>query len=467
LKSPNRHKHKQKTTGSKASSHARPGSTPRPGQKSPQKSTGPKSGKAPRPDAIHLSKQLVKAWEDTLLKTFRPRRGSGGARPDNTDGAQRASRLKQALMQETDTILELWEIFTKDRGRLSRYLLTTRQHVVGYLLGFHLPNAARMQVLLHRTLRRLPLAEGLKRCSEIRVSDIGCGTGAMAQTLVVELAMTGVSPAKMRISLSDVSPPLLETAADSITALNMPLTVSTHRKRAEELPIIQFQDQPPGATSIGGQGLGAGPVAHIYTFGYVWNELRKNPAAQRRIHSILAGHIERGEVALVLIVEPGTELQARDAMQLRDELTASRWSAVYPCPASSPCPMLERPKDWCFSEAAWTRPALVEMIDRRLGIDRTQIAAGMYAFATPALTELAGFGTTTRQVVVGRPLRDAADGTPTRKSPTPLPRERVRQRPFEYLVCTPDGLAKVPQVKSPTGSPAQMQPILRGSLLST
>jgi hypothetical protein len=103
--------------------------------------------------------------------------------------------------------------------------------------------------------------------------------------------------------------------------------------------------------------------------------------------------------------------------------------------------MLERSKDWCYSEGEWNQPPVAKLIDHQMKINRAKHASTMFAFASPAV----GLTSDHEPIVVGRPVRESGV-------------ERYKGF-FDYLVCDGDGLRKE--------KPEQpKQVILRGNIFS-
>jgi SAM-dependent methyltransferase len=331
-----------------------------------------------------------------------------GKRPD--------ALFKAIFNANKETVSELWEIYTQRRDELSRKLINNKQSVVAYLLGFHMSNMARAAMLYERSNARHQWKKKLSG-QTVRIYDIGCGTAAMSLALDVD----------GEYFLVDGSGPLLDAA--SLLAKESGLKAKTSRKVIEDLDAKHFT-----ATDTAG-------TTHIYLLGYVWNELSKNTPAKRKLLSILTKHIEREQRALVFIAEPALDFMARPAMELRDVLTSAGYQAMYPCPHSHSCPMLERPKDWCYSEGEWTPPPLAEWIDDKLGMNRARFAGSMFAFASPAM----GIQSDQKPIVVGRPVRDEG-------------KERYKGF-FDYLICDQNGISKLEPK-----APKQVAP--RGTILN-
>jgi SAM-dependent methyltransferase len=315
------------------------------------------------------------------------------------------------------TILEIWEIYTQRRDDLTRRLVSNKESVVAYLLGFHLANMARASVLYERSDARHGWKKLIKN-KKVRVYDIGCGSGAMSLAL-------GLTDADY--FMIDGSGPLLEAAA--MLAEEMELRAKTTRRVVEELDPKQF------ATREGED------TVHIYLFGYVWNELTRNNPARRKLMTLITKHIERKEQCLIFIAEPALEQMSRPTMELRDVICSSGYVALYPCPHSDHCPMLDRPKDWCYSEGEWDQPPLARWVDEHLDMNRSRHAGSLFAFASPAL----GLTSDPARIVVGRPVREEG-------------KERYKGF-YDYLICDEDGISKV----TPT---APLQVISRGMILN-
>lgn len=298
------------------------------------------------------------------------------------------------------TVQEIWEIYTQRRDELSRKLISNKQSVVAYLLGFHLANMARATELYERSDRRHGWKKRLKN-KKVRVYDVGCGTAAMSLALNIDA----------EYFLIDGSGPLLDAAKMLAEATG--LKAKTSRRVIEDLEPKQF-------TSREGE-----ETVHIYLLGYVWNELTRNNPARRKIMNIISRHIERNEACLVFIAEPALEHMSRPTMELRDILCATGFEALYPCPHSNHCAMLDRPKDWCYSEGEWEQPPLARWVDEELGMNRSRHAGSLFAFASPAM----GLKADGSPIVVGRPVREEG-------------KERYKGF-FDYLVCTNNGIEKI------------------------
>lgn len=314
---------------------------------------------------------------------------------------RRADIIFKAIFKSSKaSVIDLWEIYTQRREDLSRKLVNNKETVVAYLLGFHLANMARASELYERSNKRHGWRNKLKN-KKIRVYDIGCGTGAMSQSLGLDADYF----------LIDGSGPLLDAA--SLLAAETGLRAKTSRRVIEDLDPKQFSSREGEET------------VHIYLLGYVWNELARNATARRKLMNLMTKHLAKNEKCMVFVAEPALEFMSRPAMELRDGLCEAGFVALYPCPHSSHCPMLDRPKDWCYSEGEWEQPPLAQWVDEHLGVNRSRHAGSLFAFASPEL----GLSSDHKPIVVGRPVREEG-------------KDRYKGF-FDYLVCSEEGISKI------------------------
>ncbi len=87
---------------------------------------------------------------------------------------------------------------------------------------------------------------------------------------------------------------------------------------------------------------------------YVLNEMAEG--GEREASELVRGWLRvlsTGPEARLTLVEPGTPMAAQRLQVLRDALRAD-WAVLAPCPtAASPCPLLDRPDDWCHFTLRW------------------------------------------------------------------------------------------------------------------
>lgn len=371
---------------------------------------------------IRLPSELIDPWRQALIRCAKLPRGI------NPKTHTTPSLMQAIVRGEADEVARLWSIFTQEREELSRHLLASKRTAVAYLLGFHLANAARAQMVLGRAHIRHPLAKVLRELNgKILWHDLGCGTGAVAQVVMHNFVKSRVPLSNVALHLSDMSGTLLDTATELFAQSGWSENLHTHRYPLEK--IVPERLAPDGETALVG-----------YSLGYVWNELARNKTARTTLLKIFEDRSTQDHPTLILVLEPAMQELAREAMQLRDTLTDMGYGVLYPCPQSGPCPLLTRTRDWCYSEAKWDAPPEILRLDEMLAMDRRHLSGAGYLLASPALMkkmthppkgDFPPHGAkrpTQDAIVVGRPDRSSGRG-------------------FDYLVCQPSGLDKIPHAE--------------------
>ena len=449
------------------------------------------------PSALTLPQDLTHQWRQRVVS-----HGKKSLKAFQKDPDSGSLPITQQTLELTRKhkrpIEDLWLIFNRDRQDLVKHYLTSEKAAFHYLLGFHLPNAARAYGTLLRLEERHPqIVSYLKSLEdspmtastkskpanqsqkhpkteepaskEIRPSDdikrpvywsdYGCGTGAMAQAAAYWLRRH-LKKNPLHVDLTDLGKHLLTCAHDLIASdpKLQPAVVTTRRFGLEALHVGRDRgDLRPAPASR--EDAGVKPFYGI-SLGYVWNELSRNPKARSKILELLNYHQEQGHETLVLIVEPATEHQAKAAMSWRDQLTQLGYYPLYPCPTGrGACPMTAPGRDWCFGEFIWKEPVECRQLDSLLGSDRKHLATSSYVFASPELWKKLQQGAPEpKKIVVGRPTfkRDL-------KKPSPKPESAGSPAlTFEYLLCDGKSLSKAPaqslgsaELKNPAGRPGE------------
>ena len=330
--------------------------------------------------------------------------------------------LTSLARQEKEGLVALWEGFTSGRKTgIGKYLMNPKREAIVYLLGFHSPNVMRTINLWDRAQLRVP--------GPFHIVDLGCGTGALTQGLMLSTNYRKLQS----VVLVDKNAALLEVAEELCRGMlgNQEETMVFTSKRT----IDQWMFAEAGNKAL--QSFGSDPV--VVHLGYIWNELSRQPESQRNLIKWMQKLQDRGPVIL-MVAEPANQMLARSVMNLRDEIVQELgWIAQYPCPHQAHCPMLDKARDWCYSEFAWQRPVWQRNIDRLMNVDRGLLSGAMYIFSSPKAKVYLVSDSARQNIVVGRPL--------TRHG---------KMSGFRHLVCTHEAeLDQGPLLKE--GSPVTLR----------
>lgn len=386
--------------------------------------------------SIQLSPDVISGWRQTVWQFARLK----GAK----EVVRRHGPVEGVIKREAAQIAALWELFTTDREQIHRYLLDPKKQAMAYLLGFHLPNMVRMQMMMERLQTRYDwhaLMKSRPNQSITRFMDIGCGSGALSLAFLHYLTnLKSMTHKNYEVNLYDQHGAFLDMARFAIE--NQFPTVAVKGQKGKIEDKLQFLGEmitrnPQDMFALG--------------LGYVWNELQQRTKDKflSLLHSLPPLNID----GMIFVIEPANEHLARETMAFRNTLAEIGFQAVYPCLHSGPCPMLELPKDWCFSEGQWNRPKELALVDEILDTNRNKINGVLQVFVTPSLSaKLRQTFDVTAATVVGRP---------TKKLPPMANGRRPFTKLFDYLTCnTEAALSK----EKPA---ANSLPLHRGMILST
>lgn len=354
---------------------------------------------------VKLSTATMHAWQSACLEHARLR-GVPAELPPQT-------KLEKLLVQEQNNLLQLWEAFTTQRADLQRYLADPKKQASVYLLGFHLANQARIQGILRRWMQRLgPNAKQLLTSSPQKIFDLGCGTAAMSLGWLETMKrLPEATTTLQNLTLIDSRGAFLDVARSLLTHYNPEITAQTLKL---DLQVLQTQRLLTDQDNSGSLQIGL--------LGYVWNELHRSKKAQQRIDELV--HTMADKRSILVFLEPANQQLARQSMELRDQLVGLGYVPQYPCVAATPCPMLQRNRDWCYSELQWQQPGIAKKLDKILKTERQTLSTSGYVFISRSLIEQFGSASAKQdhqpnQVVVGRPVTKQGKGT----------------KQFNYLLC--------------------------------
>lgn len=375
-------------------------------------------------DGFRIHNDVLAVWRDAVVHFQK--------NPGKT--AQAKEMIDKTIRSNMEDVRRLWDVFTQERGELGRYLTDPKRERSAYLIGFHLSNVARMHMLVNRLIGRQPhTAELLRDATTVTVHDLGAGTGAQSQGIFSAVRAQNIPTANWHWNFIDKQNAFLEAAAFTMQRLVNATNVQTHRTLIDDARLTAHKKA--AATEF-----------DIIVLGNVWNEISRHARARQRLMTQIAQFPEVAHPALILIVEPANQNIARSVMELREELFNSGWTPLYPCSAAIPCPMLERTRDWCFSEGNWQLPKEAQLVDKLLGTERAHLSSSMYALANLAMVEQLKAKQQKLQVVVGKPRIPSH------------PKSKIKE--IELLLCTQEGLTK----KKPAANEAALQ---RGEVLSS
>ena len=372
----------------------------------------------PQDELIKIPKDVLSSWFKTLKESSRRPRFVTKEDSDRT-------YLDLLIEQERRNVAQLWEAFTIERGNLPRYLQDPKKQTAAYMIGFHLPNVARAVLTLLRADRRVHFSSLMKKnFKEATIVDLGCGTGALTQAWLQFVPQNY----KINVSLVDTQGMFLDAAKSNVKHQRPEADI-----KSAKMPIEVFFDKVNFKDTDG---------VLVISMGYVWNEIQKNPKARVKALKWIQSHMHLPMVFHVH--EPANQMLARDAMEMRNFMCEIGFNPIYPCISNAPCPLLERSKDWCYTEGKFNAPQWLKKLDRYIGIDRQEIKTSAFMFVTKPVYDLVHKKKAKLGVVVGRPAIKVHKKVPKNK------------HQHYHLLCTGESLEKGSIIKH------KDQSILRG-----
>jgi len=314
--------------------------------------------------------------------------------------------------------------------------------------------AARLRFFLPRDLPKLwgPLSElqrvgALPDREALRVLDLGCGLGttSLAAALFLDAApaaralhITALDRDARALSLMES---LVTSVAEMITT---PIELQTRRVD------LRNAELPRDARGF-----------DVILAGLVLNELTQDAPtpdeALRRGRALVDGLTGRlSPDGVIIIIEPALRPQARLLQQLRDELatTPSQLHVFAPCTHDSPCPLLQRKRDWCHERWPAVLPERLARVAARAGLREQGLTYSYLTLtrSTRSVAELShGHGPSHE---AGHALR-AVSGPLSSKGKV------------ELDVCGPGGLCRLMQLRRGVIAPGQdLTRLGRGTVLS-
>ncbi len=315
-------------------------------------------------------------------------------------------------------IERIWEAYNNERGKLGRLQSTSMVSAYAYLLGFHLPNVVRTEMVLDRAFNQRNFDFTRFKNHGATIIDLGVGSGAVVSaTLNFLTGSCGFNHKDIRAEIVDRSGSFLDIAKLIIADQMDPKAVKSHKKEILEYDIVRSLNVNTAKDQL-----------RIVTVGYVWNEVNRNKKSRSHFAGQLAKLASAPVPVVLMLLDSSNESQARDIMELRDEVVSAGMRSVYPCPSDKACPMLKDERDWCYSEAKWNQPAVMKRLDRLLDVNRSRFATSGYLFCNPtAAAAMKALPKSDTSVIVGRPKTGSGPSTE-----------------FQYLICEAGRLTKRP-----------------------
>jgi hypothetical protein len=342
------------------------------------------------PHSITLPHIVVSLWMRAVEKFCK----SSGKKK-----IEKSSDLSGYVQKSKTDIVGLWDIFNNTRTGVSHYLKNADRQLSAYLLAFHLPNVARTLMVLKRASTNANLNT---EKPNIEIIDLGCGTGALSAGYLF-FNRSNLEGKNVKVHLVDKQKKMVQCAA--FFAQNIVPECEIFEWYKDVIAFIKnFKEKPD---------------THIIVL--VGNLINENNSGEKIADWFSKICANKTIAANLLFMEPAQQIHSRKAMEFSQYLADQKIFASYPCQNSLKCPMLERSRDWCFSEVSWKVPKEQKLIDQVLKIEHEKVNASAYWFHSNA-PEL-----TVGQTIVGKPIEKS--GSDTFKS---------------YLLCDGVNLSKAP-----------------------
>ena len=273
-------------------------------------------------------------------------------------------------MNRPDTITKNGLHFlAADVVRLSRLLTRERDGLpAAYLKDEGLRKAYRAYFLpanlskIHRPLRDLGLhPQNLFSRKKLRVLDIGAGPGTASLGMLDFFSGQEHGPALEFLIVDQVMENLQE--AEELFRVRR----STHSREASMRTIH---------ADIAGMERTVQGHFDVVILSNVLNEvfahdeartLKRVTLLQRILEKFLADN------GSCIIIEPALRETSRELLLVRDGMLDLGLHVYSPCFGRGKCPALVNPKDWCHEDIPWGPPALVQEIDKLIGLRKDSL----------------------------------------------------------------------------------------------
>ncbi len=198
---------------------------------------------------------------------------------------------------------------------------------------------------IHIPLNDIARSGCFKNKKQIRVLDIGSGTGTMILGLLAWLeAQNSSDIPELDITGMDHSGAALQELRKNLLQ---------YRNRSIEIKIHNLQTPISSAETY-----------DLIIAGNVLNELDAD--SRKQLIKSLRGLINPG--GFVICIEPALKNTSRVLLEFRDAWIADGGFVYSPCLTRKPCPALNHPDNWCHHDVPWNRPPFIEYIDESVGL---------------------------------------------------------------------------------------------------
>lgn len=260
----------------------------------------------------------------------------------------------ECLQKLVKPVARLSDRFTIERDTALLKAYESPEAILAYGLFYFPQTFARTRLVLDEMIRFRKWQPADPR--EVRILDIGCGSGAAAAAAFHALSSHALAD---RIDLHGVDPSAnnLEAARALFKEWDAPGPASLRpRWHKRKLPVA----------ASGPLGIPRGPW-DLILLGFSLNELAESAEDAILGDWFLKVLAELGPNGLCLVLEPGVPEASARLMSLRDWLLDT--SAIHlwgPCLHCQACPMLAEGKSWCHEVRRWTPPKSLEFLNRKL-----------------------------------------------------------------------------------------------------
>ncbi len=265
-------------------------------------------------------------------------------------------------------VAALSDRFTIERPGAFRDYTGTPHALLAYGLFFFPQTFVRTACVLRELSAAAPLPQ---EAAPLRLLDVGCGVGGAAAAAL--LACAG-RPARLTAVDHSVSAlALFRRLAADLAPHGVAAEVETHAGDAALLP--------------------EGPFDLILA-SFVLNELIPPAAGDTPFRAWVGQALSRlAPGGRLVILEPAGTATSVRLQRLRDVLTADGAARILaPCPHHRPCPLLGAALGYCHDVRAWTPPASLVRLNRRLFRSIYDLKHSFLALARPESTAAPWFG---------------------------------------------------------------------------